>query len=182
MVGLSILTALIFLTMLVRFMLLQYSQIATLCSYVIPCIMLYSRFPGYEYQIYYVLTLIAFLIIMFISIMGKWMNFDKLMKIDELKNTRKNNVAQMYFNLWDWSINNSHEAFEMRSIYQRELKLQIDEEKIRSIIRNRTQSDKVKLIFRRVITVSISIVILVCGWGGIVMVNYYEKDIANYFK
>lgn len=130
MVGLSLLTLFIYLALLLRYLLLSYTKIQELCIIVIPCLFLYSRYPE-GYEIWYVSTILGFILIVFFAVMSKWMTFDKLMKISELREGSKGHIARMFCNSWDWSINNQYESSEMRRVNERELKLTIDEEKIK---------------------------------------------------
>ena len=68
------------------------------------------------------------------------MKFDKMMKRASLFESNKTTMSKIVFNLWDWSIDEKHELLEMRKVYARELKLNLDEEKIKAKIKSRTKA------------------------------------------
>lgn len=63
-----------------------------------------------------------------------------------------------------------------------EIKLNIEEEKIKDIIKRRKRLEKTKLFFRRIITFAINVVFLLLGWGSIVAVNLYNTEITTFFN
>jgi hypothetical protein len=62
-----------------------------------------------------------------------------------------------------------------------ELKLTIDEDKIKEIVKKRKRIEKTKLCIRRAITLMINIVVLLIGWSQIIIIHYYDDEISNYF-
>jgi len=184
-VGLSFLTFLIFGTMLGYYMYLLWDDIITdmsLCSTYIPCFTLFSRFPD-GYELYYLCTIIGFILVGFFCIIYKWLTFDQKMRWEEVSGENKQfAVSKLFFNSWDWSIDTSHEMQELRKVVARETKLTIDEERIRLRVKNRKAAEKAKLLGIRIGTFIVSFFILCIGWSAIVAVNLYESDIEDFFS
>ncbi|CDW85244.1 UNKNOWN [Stylonychia lemnae] len=180
-VGLAILKFFIFLAMQGYYFYLNWDIRTDLCIKVIPCMMLYSRYPN-GYELFYLFTLIGFLLLVFIFNMRTWMKFDIMMKWDKLNGDQDFVVSKMFFNSWDWSVDNMIERDEQKKVKQRELKLTVYEERIKYKIKNRSRSDKLKLLCRRITTFIISFMILCIGWTAIVGANLYETEIIAYFK
>ena len=75
-----------------------------------------------------------------------------------------------------------YEANQLKRINKNEIKLSLDEEKIKEIIKARKRLEKTKLLVRRVITFAINIVFLVIGWVLIFMINLYDDSIQDFLK
>ena len=113
--AISVLCLLIFLPFLAANALDLWDSKSDLCIIVIPCVILYSRINS-DYGLYYISTFLGFLLIIFISVMYKWMSFDQIMKKDDLKEINKNNLSKMFFNAWDWTIHTNYELNETRRV------------------------------------------------------------------
>ena len=83
----------------------------------------------------------------------------------------------MFFNMWDWQINNNYETSQLKRAIQMELKLNMDEVKIKDVVRKRKAFEKSKLFIRRTITLLINVIVLLIGWGLIIAINYYDDTI-----
>lgn len=58
-----------------------------------------------------------------------------------------------------------------------ELKLTMDEDKIKEIVQKRKRFQKTKLCIRRAITLMVNIVVLLIGWSQIILIHYYDDEI-----
>eukprot|EP00347_Sterkiella_histriomuscorum_P016287 403353765 len=179
-VGLAILTFLIFLTMQIVYLYYLWDTRTSFCVRIIPCMLLFSRYPNGK-ELYYIFTLIAFILFVFVCNMYKWMNFDKKMRWDDLNGDKEKVISKIFFNAWDWSTDTQSELLELKTAKLREVKLTVEEEKIKGRIKNRTKKEKAKLIALRTTTFIISFFILCSGWAAIVAVYLYEADIESYF-
>lgn len=154
----------------------------TLCSTYIPCFLLYSKMPN-NYELYYISTLIGFILIVYLCLIYKWLNFDQKMRWEEVNGDDKSlKVSKILLNGWDWSIDTQHEMTEMRKVIARETKLTVDEERIKFTVKHRSAQEKAKLFGIRVATFTFSFFILCCGWAAIIAVNLYEKDLEEFFN
>ena len=130
-----------------------------------PCFLFYSRFDKDSDHLF-ALSLIAFMVLgIFISIY-KWIQFDLLIKKRELYEDKKKKYSKLFFNMWDWRTANTN--FEGRSLatgIRVELK--------------RTAIEKSKLFIRRLSTLVVNIILLILGWGGIIAISIYNKDIQS---
>lgn len=166
--------------MLIVYILDRDTDLDKICASYFPCVILYSRFTNGNER-YYVCTILGFMIVVFAGIMEKWIAFNKMMKKAELKEIHKNNHSRMLFNIWDWSIDKKFDMLEMRRTYTREIRLTLDEDKIKAKILSRTKAEKAALFFRRIGTFSLSVFILCIGWSAIIAVNYYEREIKSHY-
>lgn len=141
-VAISILTFMIFLTMQVIYIYNSWGNRNSLCINFIPCMILYSRFPNGK-ELYYLFTIIGFILIVFICNMYKWMVFHKLMKWDEIHGDHEKPLSKLFFNAWDWSIDTRPEYIEKQKATVRQLQLTQDEAKIKVKIKNRSQKEKI---------------------------------------
>ena len=144
-----------------------------------PCFLFYSRFDKDSDHLF-ALSLIAFMVLgMFISIY-KWIQFDLLIKKRELYEDKKKKYSKLFFNMWDWRTANTN--FEGRSLatgIRVELKTNLDEDRIKAEIDKRTAIEKSKLFIRRLSTLVVNIILLILGWGGIIAISIYNKDIQS---
>ena len=142
-----------------------------------PCFLFYSRFDKDSDHLFAV-SLIAFMVIgMFISIY-KWIQFDLLRKKRELYDDKKKKYSKLFFNMWDWRTTDTN--FEGRSLttgIRVELKTNLDEDRIKAEINKRTAIEKSKLFIRRVLTLIVNTVLLILGWGGIIAISIFNKNI-----
>eukprot|EP00347_Sterkiella_histriomuscorum_P009525 403340873 len=146
-----------------------------------PCFTFYSRFHTDD-EFYYSLTLELFIIIGIFMSLYKWVQFDLLKKERSLYEDQKKKFSKIFFNMWDWSTNNSYESYQLKNALRMEIKLNIDEDKIKETIKQRKSLEKTKLFIRRILTFILNTLILLCGWGLILLVNIYQSDIQNYFE
>lgn len=70
----------------------------------------------------------------------------------------------------------------MKNAVRLELKLNLDEDKIKETIKKRKSLEQSKLLVRRIITFVVNLIVLFSGWALIVLVNVYDVTIQNYFK
>ena len=63
-----------------------------------------------------------------------------------------------------------------------ELKIMLEEEKIRARIAMRTPFEKTKLLIMRTITLALSGVVLLVGWGIIIALAAYDKPIKKFLN
>lgn len=143
----------------------------------VPCFLLYSRFDQINDQ-YYALSLILFMVLGLNISINKWVAFDVLRKKRELYEDKQKKFSKIFLNCWDWkTANNNYEAHELATSLRMELKVNLDEERIKAIIQKRSNFEKTKLFVRRSITLFLSTVLLLGGWTGIIALSLYEKDI-----
>ena len=95
----------------------------------------------------------------------------------QLFEDRRKKFAKLFFNSWDWNINNNFEYRQLRSAVTTELKLIMDEDTIKEIVKKRKRLEKTKLFIRRVITLLMNLVVLFTGWILILLINYYDEQI-----
>jgi hypothetical protein len=144
-----------------------------------PCFLFYSRFDKDSDNLF-ALSLISFMVIgMFISIY-KWIQFDLLRKKRELYEDKKKKYSKLFFNMWDWRTTNTN--FEGRSLatgIRVEFKTNLDEDRIKAEIDKRTAIEKSKLFIRRLSTLAINTLLLISGWGGIIAISIFNKNIQE---
>eukprot|EP00347_Sterkiella_histriomuscorum_P001018 403373654 len=102
-----------------------------------PCFTFYSRFHTDD-EFYYSLTLELFIIIGIFMSLYKWVQFDLLKKERSLYEDQKKKFSKIFFNMWDWSTNNSYESYQLKNALRMEIKLNIDEDKIKETIKQPT--------------------------------------------
>jgi hypothetical protein len=147
-----------------------------------PCFLYYSRFDASSDQ-YYALTLILFMILGIVISVYKWVEFDLVRKKRELYDDKKKKFSRLFFNSLDWSTPvNNYEGRQMASSIRLEIKINLDEERIKAEIEKRTNLEKSALFIRRTITLFLNTLILLAGWVGIILINYYDKDIQSSLK
>ena len=84
---------------------------------------------------FYSLTLLLFMTLGLLISISKWIGFDLLRKKRELYEDKKNRFSKLLFNCWDWkTANNDYEASELKIAFKTEIKVNLDEERIRQII------------------------------------------------
>jgi hypothetical protein len=106
---------------------------STICSgdLPVPCFLLYSRFDPDNDQ-FYALSLMLFMIFGLTISVYKWVSFDVLRKKRELYEDKKMKFSKIFLNCWDWkTANNNYEARELATATRMELKVNLDEERIR---------------------------------------------------
>lgn len=147
----------------------------------LPCIIYYSRFPeGIAFL--YSLTMCLFMVIGCNLCLYEWVNFDLYKKERELYEDKKVKFAKMIFNSWDWTITKNYESRQLQSILANDVKLNIEEDKVKLIVKNRKKLEQSKLFVRRIFTFSINFFILCIGWTGIFFINFYSKQITDFFE
>jgi hypothetical protein len=148
-------------------------------AFPMPCFLFYSRFDKDSDHLF-ALSLISFMVIgMFISIY-KWIQFDLLRKKRELYEDKKKKYSKLFFNMWDWRTANTN--FEGRSLatgIRVEFKTNLDEDRIKAEIDKRTAIEKSKLFIRRLSTLAINTLLLILGWGGIIAISLFNKNIQE---
>ena len=142
-----------------------------------PCLLFYSRFDKDSDHLF-AISLIAFMVIgMFISIY-KWIQFDLLRKKRELYEDKKKKYSKLFFNMWDWrTVDTGFEGRSLTTGIRVELKTNLDEDRIKAEINKRTAIEKSKIFIRRLSTLIINTLLLILGWGGIIAINIYNKNI-----
>jgi hypothetical protein len=82
--------------------------------------------------------------------------------------------------MWDWrNYKTGHEARTQLGAGRTELKVTMDEERIRLIIDSRSTLEKSKLFVRRTTTQLVNAFILLVGWAGIILISIYDKKIQE---
>jgi hypothetical protein len=74
-------------------------------------------------------------------------------------------------------MDNGFDSRELQGVIRNELKINLDEEVIKELIKKRKRLEKTALFIRRIVTFSLNIIILMGGWVAIVFVNLYENEI-----
>lgn len=105
-----------------------------------------------------------------------------LKKQKGLHEDKKIKFSKMFFNAWDWSVITKYDVFQLKSQTKNEIKLFLDEEKTKEIIKNRKRLEKTKLLVRRLITFTVNILFLFGGWILIIIININEEAIMDYFR
>ena len=146
-------------------------------AFPMPCLLFYSRFDKDSDHLF-AISLIAFMVIgMFISIY-KWIQFDLLRKKRELYEDKKKKYSKLFFNMWDWrTVDTGFEGKSLTTGIRVELKTNLDEDRIKAEINKRTAIEKSKIFIRRLSTLIINTLLLILGWGGIIAINIYNKNI-----
>jgi hypothetical protein len=145
----------------------------------LPCILFYSRFDAYSDHLYAV-SLIAFMVFGMIISVYKWVQFDLLRKKRELYEDKKKKYSKIFFNIWDWkNTGNQYEALSLRSGIRVELKTNLEEDRIKQIINQRTTLEKSRLFIIRLVTLLLNTFILIAGWGGIIALQIYNSSIQT---
>lgn len=87
--------------------------------------------------------------------------------------------SKMFFNSWNWSIKSFNEADDSLSLISNETTTAVYEDLIKDKIKKRPSSEKFKLIIRRVILISINILLILLGVTAIFVVNLESSTIKN---
>jgi hypothetical protein len=99
----------------------------------------------------------------------KWIQFDILRNKRELYEDKKKKYSKIFFNIWDWrTTGNEYEAMSLKMGIKVEIKTNLEEDRIKKIINQRTTLEKSKLFIIRVVTLILNTFILIAGWGGII--------------
>ena len=119
----------------------------------------------------YSATLIAFIIFGIISTLYEWVQFDLQKKEQDLYEDTRKKFSKMFFDCWNWQMENKHEAHQLKQIVRNEIKLNLDEDKIREEIKKRKRNVKINLFILRSFTLIINLAFLVGCWVLILLVN-----------
>lgn len=77
-------------------------------------------------------------------------------------------------------MNNGYDSRQLRSVIKNEIKLNVDEDIIKELVKKRKRFEKTKLFIRRIVTFSINVVFLLGGWALIILINLYETEIQDF--
>ena len=104
----------------------------------------------------------------------KWASFDLMKRKMNLYDDHRKKFSKLYFNTWDWHINNNYESRQLQNAIATEMKIIMDEDRIKEVIKKRKNIEKTKLFIRRTITLLINVFLLCIAWGLIILINYYD--------
>lgn len=85
----------------------------------------------------------------------------------------------MFFNCWNWTSENYNDYDETLSLIKNETITAIYEENIKEKIKNRTKEEKIDLIIRRTIFISLNIILIGSGVVAIFAINIFNNNIQN---
>lgn len=160
---------------------IEENQSFSICSLYIPCHLYYSRFTSNE-KLFFSITLILTILVIFIIILKKWTDSKR---VDVLSNLFLNNNKQFtksFLTLWDWNVKNEKMEEDMKEKVITYLTIGVYEYKIDDIIKNRTSKEKNVLLIRRVLFISLSIIILIFAFGiifGLYILQAYLNFVLN---
>ncbi|CDW88631.1 UNKNOWN [Stylonychia lemnae] len=166
--------------LLIHFINTDSSEISKICNTVVPCILYYSRFLAKEGTAY-CSTIGLFVIIGLIICLYQWIKFDRQAKYQQIFKKDGIIFARMVLNSWNWSVNEKTQQEDLAESSFNEVLFALKEYVIAKRILYRPQSIKNALLFRRVITGLLSIIVIIFGWAGIIAASLYEENIVNYF-
>lgn len=87
--------------------------------------------------------------------------------------------SKMFFNSWNWNVNKFDEADDTLSLVINETSTAIYEDLIKEKIKHRTREEKFNLLVRRILFISLNVVIISCGVAAIFIVNLFNNDIKS---
>ncbi|CDW77146.1 UNKNOWN [Stylonychia lemnae] len=178
----SILSFLIFIYLCsnhARVYLFQKSNLTQVCDQFYPCSLFYARFQSSQ-KLQYAMTLFIFIVVGYAGCIYQWIQFDKKSKHYDL--FLKDNIiyGRALLNCWDWRMCDQQSVETQKSQIFNEIKLKLREDRIREEIKHRTDEEKCRLVIKRVITMILSFIVLVIGWGIIILLSIYENDMQDY--
>ena len=106
--------------------------------------------------------------------MYEWVQFDLLKKENQLNEDKHIKYSKMLLNPWDWTMDTSFDSKQLKKVVLNEVKLNMDEEKIKELVAKRLKIEKTSLFIRRLITFTLNIGILCAGWVFIVYLYLNE--------
>ena len=148
------------------------------CNGFMPCFLYYSRFSN-STNVIYGLTLVVFVFLGAVGSLYKWVRFDEVMKRGQLYDTANIRFSKMLFNSMDFTLAIGAESRDNTTQLLGDIRLQMDEDKIKAVVAERTREQKAKLYVRRAIFITVNLIILCLGWAVIFGVNLYSKEIQD---
>ena len=155
-----------------------------LCKFYFPCFLYYSSFDSTEKEVFsYTLSFGAFVI--FFGTVKKIYSQHKKGTIQKILDSGNLSVSQMFFNIWDWNIRDEPTLNSSKGRINDAIVIGLYEEEINDRIKNRVEKEEHNLIFRRVFSIFLSLVILIisggCIAGGYILGNLsILNTVVNY--
>mmetsp|Transcript_36224 Transcript_36224/g.35834 ORF Transcript_36224/g.35834 Transcript_36224/m.35834 type:complete len:191 (-) Transcript_36224:722-1294(-) len=87
--------------------------------------------------------------------------------------------SKMFFNAWNWNVYTHEDYFEAISYIKNETSTTIYEDIIREKVKNRTKEQKFDLVIRRMIFITLNVILIIAGVGAIFAANLFNNDIQN---
>lgn len=109
----------------------------------------------------------------------QWTTFNIKQKKQNVYTNEDIFFSKLFFNSWDWNINKYEDADDTLSLIFNETSTAIYEDLIKEKIKNRTKEEKIKLFIRRVIFISINVILIVIGVAAIFCINLYSTQIEE---
>ncbi len=146
--GFSILTALIFLGLLIYHMTTYSGSFTELTDGFYPTFTLFSSFST-KYATAYSGTIEIFIVFAILCTLSRWIRFFREKTQHDMFNDKSVKYSKRMFNWWDWTMRSEVECRNLNGTNCTELKLMLYEEKVRSMVAKRTISEKFSLLVRR---------------------------------
>ncbi len=149
------------------------------CGGNMPCFLLESRFAYHE-RARYATTIFAYCIV------GMSVCIYQLIQLDYQSKYQQVNVedgivyARKVFNAVNWQIDDPEDAQDQKSRIANEIKLALDEAIIREKVKDRTKKQWSGLYVRRFFSITLSILLIFVGWGGIGAASLYEGELGDF--
>ena len=153
------------------------SDLTTIVNY-LPGYFYYSRFQS-SIDYVYAFTYITFGIVGMIIWLVQWTQFTVKQKRASIYINEDIFFSKIFFNSWNWNTKNFDEADDTLNLLVNEASTAVYEDLIKQKIKERPRSEKVKLIIRRIILISINILLIIWGIAAIFIVNLLSSSIKN---
>lgn len=139
---------------------------------------MYSRFSS-KIDYIYAGTYLLFIVIGLMICLVQWTSFRVKQKKAIIYTNENIFFSKMFFNSWNWNVNTYNDADDSLSLILNETTTSVYEDLIKEKIKSRTRKEKIKLIVRRVILISINILLIAAGVAAIFVVNLLNSDIQS---
>ena len=153
------------------------SDYTTLWNY-LPCYFYYSRFQS-SIDYIYTITYVWFWIVGMIIWQVQWTQFTINQQRSSIYINEDIYFSKLLFSSWNWNIKSFDESDDSLNLMVNETSTAVYEDLIKDKIKKRPKSEKIKLIIRRAILISINILIILLGVTAIFLVNLYSTSIKN---
>jgi len=182
-VNASVFILLLYLYLIVSHLVNYTGSYFAICG-VSPCWLTYSSFTTDE-AFGYSLTLIGFVLVTVFASLFKWVRSDAKRRTAQVyggSDAKLKKFAAIALNAWDWNTTSEEESGDQSIRITNILSTALKDEARKREARNRTKRQKTKLLVYRLVGISLFVVILLIGWGGITFLVLSEKAFVDFFN
>ena len=120
-------------------------------------------------------TYIVFILLAMLVCLLQWTNFSLRTLRQNLYTNEEIFFSKLLFNSWEFKIDNVQDAEDHLSLIYNESKTAVYEDIIKEKIKRRPRNEKIRLIIRRVILISINVLIILIGVSLIFVTNFFAS-------